>query len=123
MSSTNITSHSGAPVNKRYSFGKIKHESEYPDFLEIQVKSFQEFFQLESTPESRINEGLYQVFQENFPITDARNIFVLEFLNYFIDTEPFRHHIRNSCLTQNRFRNKIAKKSRDEKDRHGFYIF
>jgi len=85
MSSINNTSHSGAPVNKRYSFGKIKHESEYPDFLEIQVKSFQEFFQLETTPESRINEGLYQVFKENFPITDARNIFVLEFLNYFID--------------------------------------
>ncbi|MCH2022360.1 MAG: DNA-directed RNA polymerase subunit beta [Saprospiraceae bacterium] len=85
MSTTNNSSHRGAPTNKRYSFGKIKHESEYPDFLEIQVKSFQEFFQLETTPESRINEGLYQVFQENFPITDARNIFVLEFLNYFID--------------------------------------
>ncbi len=85
MSSTNNTSHRGAPTNKRFSFGKIDHESEYPDFLEIQVKSFQEFFQLETTPESRINEGLYQVFQENFPITDARNIFVLEFLNYFID--------------------------------------
>jgi DNA-directed RNA polymerase beta subunit len=58
MSSINNTSHSGAPVNKRYSFGKIKHESEYPDFLEIQVKSFQEFFQLETTPENRINEDL-----------------------------------------------------------------
>ena len=84
MSNTNMT-HTGAPENTRYNFGKIKHESQYPDFLEIQVKSFQEFFQLETTPESRINEGLYQVFQENFPISDARNIFELEFLNYFID--------------------------------------
>ncbi len=85
MSSKKSNSHIGAPVSKRHNFGKIKHESQYPDFLEIQVQSFQEFFQLETTPESRIDEGLYQVFQENFPISDARNIFVLEFLNYFID--------------------------------------
>ncbi len=86
MSSNNISSnHQGAPVSKRHNFGKIKHESQYPDFLEIQVKSFQEFFQLATTPENRMNEGLFEVFQENFPITDARNIFVLEFLNYFID--------------------------------------
>lgn len=71
--------------NQRFNFGKYSHESHYPDFLEIQLKSFEEFFQLETTPENRVNEGLYQVFQENFPITDARNIFVLEFLNYFID--------------------------------------
>ncbi len=70
---------------ERVSFGKIKLNSEYPDLLEIQLKSFQEFFQLETTPENRIGEGLYRVFQENFPITDARNIFVLEFLDYFID--------------------------------------
>ncbi|CAA6818195.1 MAG: DNA-directed RNA polymerase beta subunit (EC [uncultured Aureispira sp.] len=95
MSSLNNTSHRGAPENTRHSFGKIKHEDQYPDFLEIQVKSFQEFFQLETTPESRINEGLYQVFQENFPITDARNIFVLEFLNYFID--PPRYSIEE-CM-------------------------
>ncbi len=68
----------------RHNFGKIK-KADYPDFLEIQVKSFQEFFQLETTPENRMNEGLYRVFQENFPITDTRNIFVLEFLDYFID--------------------------------------
>ncbi len=73
------------PVKQRISFGKIKHISDYPDFLEIQIKSFTEFFQLETTPENRYNEGLYKVFQENFPITDARNIFVLEFLDYFVD--------------------------------------
>lgn len=71
--------------SRRISFGKIKLASEYPDLLEIQLKSFWEFFQLETTPENRINEGLYKVFQENFPITDARNIFVLEFLDYFVD--------------------------------------
>jgi DNA-directed RNA polymerase subunit beta len=76
---------------KRISFGKIKLPSEYPDFLEIQLKSFWEFFQLETTPENRMNEGLYRVFQENFPITDARNIFVLEFLDYFVD--PPRYSI------------------------------
>ena len=76
---------------KRQSFGKIKLSSEYPDLLEIQLKSFIEFFQLETTPENRMNEGLYRVFQENFPITDARNIFVLEFLDYFVD--PPRYSI------------------------------
>ena len=75
----------------RQSFGKIQLSSEYPDLLEIQLKSFQEFFQLETTPENRTNEGLYRVFQENFPITDARNIFVLEFLDYFVD--PPRYDI------------------------------
>ncbi|MEM9834927.1 MAG: DNA-directed RNA polymerase subunit beta [Bacteroidota bacterium] len=69
----------------RVNFGKIKLTSHYPDLLEIQLKSFQEFFQLETTPENRISEGLYRVFQENFPITDTRNIFVLEFLDYFVD--------------------------------------
>ncbi len=78
-------------VAERISFGKIKHDNQYPDFLEIQVKSFQEFFQLETTPENRSNEGLYKVFQENFPISDARNIFELEFLDYFID--PPRYSI------------------------------
>ncbi|MCB9276130.1 MAG: DNA-directed RNA polymerase subunit beta [Lewinellaceae bacterium] len=80
---------------QRFSFGKIKLPSPYPDLLEIQLKSFQEFFQLETTPENRINEGLYKVFQENFPITDARNIFVLEFLDYFID--PPRYTI-DECM-------------------------
>jgi DNA-directed RNA polymerase subunit beta len=71
--------------SKRISFGKTKFPSEYPDFLEIQLKSFQEFFQLETTPENRMNEGLYKVFKENFPISDARSIFQLEFLDYFVD--------------------------------------
>lgn len=81
--------------SQRISFGKTKFASDYPDFLEIQLKSFQEFFQLETTPENRINEGLYKVFQENFPIMDARNIFVLEFLDYFID--PPRYSI-DECM-------------------------
>jgi len=80
---------------ERRSFGKIKLASHYPDLLEIQLKSFKEFFQLETTPENRINEGLYRVFQENFPITDARNIFVLEFLDYFVD--PPRYTIEE-CM-------------------------
>jgi DNA-directed RNA polymerase subunit beta len=80
---------------QRISFGKIRLPSPYPDLLEIQLKSFQEFFQLETTPENRINEGLYKVFQENFPISDARNIFVLEFLDYFID--PPRYSI-DECV-------------------------
>lgn len=81
--------------NSRYNFGKIKLSSENPDLLEIQLKSFQEFFQLETTPENRISEGLYRVFQENFPISDARNIFNLEFLDYFID--PPRYTI-DECM-------------------------
>ncbi len=80
---------------KRISFSKIKHLSAYPDFLEIQIKSFQEFFQLETTPENRGHEGLFKVFTENFPITDARNIFVLEFLDYFVD--PPRYSIEE-CM-------------------------
>ncbi|MCG8331698.1 MAG: DNA-directed RNA polymerase subunit beta [Chitinophagales bacterium] len=80
---------------RRVSFGKIKLPSPYPDLLEIQLKSFMEFFQLETTPENRMNEGLYKVFQENFPITDARNIFVLEFLDYFVD--PPRYTIEE-CM-------------------------
>ena len=79
----------------RINFGKIKLAPAYPDLLEIQIKSFKEFFQLETTPENRGNEGLYRVFQENFPITDARNIFVLEFLDYFVD--PPRYTIEE-CM-------------------------
>ncbi|MCB0666951.1 MAG: DNA-directed RNA polymerase subunit beta [Saprospiraceae bacterium] len=81
--------------NGRINFGKINLASAYPDLLEIQIKSFQEFFQLETTPDNRANEGLYRVFQENFPISDARNIFVLEFLDYFID--PPRYTIEE-CM-------------------------
>ena len=71
--------------SKRIKFGKINLPNEYPDLLEIQIKSFKEFFQLETTPENRANEGLFKVFQENFPISDTRNIFTLEFLDYYID--------------------------------------
>ncbi len=71
--------------NERISFASIKNQLPYPDFLDIQLKSFQDFFQLETNPDNRKNEGLYRVFAENFPITDARNNFVLEFLDYFID--------------------------------------
>jgi DNA-directed RNA polymerase subunit beta len=64
---------------QRINFSAIKNQVPYPDFLDVQIKSFQDFFQLETTPENRKNEGLFQVFAENFPITDARNNFVLEF--------------------------------------------
>jgi len=82
-------------INERISFSKTKIKSTYPDFLDIQIKSFQDFFQLETNPENRVNEGLYKVFSENFPITDARNNFVLEFLDYFID--PPRYSIEE-CI-------------------------
>jgi len=86
---------SSTQTNKRVSFASIKNQLDYPDFLEVQLKSFQEFFQLETTPENRKNEGLYRVFQENFPITDTRNNFVLEFLDYSID--PARYSI-DECI-------------------------
>ena len=72
-------------TSERINFASSKHRFSYPDFLDIQLKSFQEFFQLETTSENRTNEGLFKVFSENFPITDTRNQFVLEFLDYFID--------------------------------------
>ncbi len=80
---------------ERISFATTKNKLEHPDFLEVQLKSFQDFFQLETTPENRKNEGLFRVFQENFPITDTRNNFVLEFVDYFID--PPRYSI-DECL-------------------------
>ena len=79
----------------RINFASSKNQFEYPDFLEIQLKSFKEFFQLETTPENRDSEGLFKVFAENFPITDTRNQFVLEFLDYFID--PPRYSI-SECI-------------------------
>jgi len=79
----------------RINFASSKNQFAYPDFLDIQLKSFQEFFQLETTPENRESEGLYKVFSENFPITDTRNQFVLEFLDYFID--PPRYTIEE-CI-------------------------
>ncbi len=72
-------------IPKRINFASSMYKVDYPDFLELQLKSFQEFFQLETTPENRSNEGLFKVFSENFPITDTRNQFVLEFLDYFVD--------------------------------------
>jgi len=72
-------------VTERISFASRKEQPGYPDFLEVQIKSFREFFQLGTTPENRKKEGLYKVFSENFPITDTRNNFVLEFLDYSID--------------------------------------
>jgi len=80
---------------ERINFAQTKIRPEYPDFLEIQLKSFQDFFQLETTSENRQNEGLFKVFKENFPISDARNNFVLEFLDYFID--PPRY-VLEECL-------------------------
>ena len=82
-------------VTKRINFASSQHRFSYPDFLDIQLKSFQEFFQLETTSENRIDEGLFKVFSENFPITDTRNQFVLEFLDYFID--PPRYTI-TECI-------------------------
>lgn len=80
---------------ERFNFGSSKVKANYPDFLEIQLQSFKDFIQLETNPEDRVNEGLYKVFSENFPITDARNNFVLEFLDYFVD--PPRYAIEE-CM-------------------------
>ncbi len=80
---------------KRINFGKVEHLAETPDLLGIQIQSFKDFFQLETTPDKRNVEGLFRVFKENFPITDTRNIFVLEFLDYFVD--PPRYTIEE-CI-------------------------
>ncbi|MDD3738196.1 MAG: DNA-directed RNA polymerase subunit beta [Lentimicrobiaceae bacterium] len=82
---------------ERINFGTSKIKAEYPDFLDVQLKSFQDFFQLETNPDNRENEGLYKVFSENFPITDSRNNFNLEFLDYYID--PPRYTI-DECLSR-----------------------
>ena len=81
--------------NQRINFATVKNPLPYPDFLEVQLKSFQDFLQLDTPPEKRNNEGLYKVFAENFPIADTRNNFVLEFLDYYID--PPRYTIEE-CL-------------------------
>ncbi|SHG37142.1 DNA-directed RNA polymerase subunit beta [Salegentibacter echinorum] len=83
-----------AKQTERVSFSSVK-KPDYPDFLDIQIKSFQDFFQLETKSEERGNEGLYNTFLENFPITDTRNQFVLEFLDYFVD--PPRYSIQE-CI-------------------------
>jgi len=80
---------------QRVSFASVKKQQEYPDFLEVQLKSFRDFFQLDTPPEKRKNEGMYKVFAENFPIADTRNNFVLEFLDYYID--PSRYSI-DECI-------------------------
>ena len=79
----------------RVNFASVKNPLPYPDFLEVQLKSFRDFLQLDTPPEKRNNEGLYKVFAENFPIADTRNNFVLEFLDYYID--PPRYTIEE-CL-------------------------
>ncbi len=85
-----------APIDKpRINFATVKNPLPYPDFLEVQLKSFRDFFQLDTPPEQRTNEGLYNVFAENFPISDTRNNFTLEFLDYYID--PPRYTIEE-CL-------------------------
>ena len=81
--------------NQRISFSSTKVQSKFPDFLDIQIKSFEDFFQLETRPDQRGNEGLYKTFAENFPISDTRNQFVLEFLDYFVD--PPRYTI-DECI-------------------------
>jgi DNA-directed RNA polymerase subunit beta len=79
---------------ERINFSSVRHPFDYPDFLEIQLQSFFDFFQIDTTPENRKSEGLYKVFQENFPISDTRNNFVLEFVDYIVD--PPRYTIQES---------------------------
>ena len=82
-------------IDNRVNFARVKNPMPYPDFLDVQLKSFKDFLQLDTPPEERKNDGLYKVFDENFPITDTRNNFVLEFLDYYID--PPRYTIEE-CL-------------------------
>ena len=82
-------------VDNRINFASVHNPMPYPDFLDVQLKSFRDFLQLDTPPEERKNDGLYKVFAENFPITDTRNNFVLEFLDYYID--PPRYSI-DECL-------------------------
>ena len=88
---------SSTDVNQRVNFASIKNSLPYPDFLEVQLKSFRDFLQLDTPPEKRTKEGLYKVFAENFPIADTRNNFVLEFLDYYID--PPRYSI-DECISR-----------------------
>ena len=76
-------------VNNRVNFASVKNPMPYPDFLDVQLKSFRDFLQLDTPPEKRKNDGLYKVFAENFPIADTRNNFVLEFLDYYIDAPRY----------------------------------
>ena len=82
-------------TKERINFSSTQTRFDYPDFLEVQVKSFKDFFQLKTTPDDRKDEGLYRVFEENFPISDTRNNFVLEFIDYQVD--PPRYSI-DECI-------------------------
>jgi DNA-directed RNA polymerase subunit beta len=82
---------SSSNKDQRINFASIKNQFDYPDFLEVQLKSFHDFFQMDTSPEKRKTEGLYKVFMENFPIADTRNNFILEFLDYYVD--PPRYSI------------------------------
>jgi len=95
LGSINYKSMSSNTIKQRISFASNKNQLAYPDFLEVQLKSFQDFFQLDTTSDKRTNEGLFKVFSENFPITDTRNNFVLEFIDYFVD--PPRYTI-DECI-------------------------
>ena len=86
---------SSTTENQRINFASVNNPLPCPDFLEVQLKSFKDFLQLDTPPEKRKNEGLFRVFSDNFPIADTRNNFVLEFLDYYID--PPRHSIEE-CL-------------------------
>lgn len=86
MSKSEITKTQG---DQRINFSSAKGNVEVPDFLDIQIESFKEFFQMDTLPENRVNEGLYKTFQENFPIADSRNQFVLEFLDYMVDSPRY----------------------------------
>ena len=83
--------------NQRINFASIKNTINFPDFLDVQLKSFQSFFQIGTTLDERRNEGLYKAFEELFPITDSRNNFVLEFIDYTID--PPRYSIEE-CINR-----------------------
>ena len=82
-------------INNRVNFATVKNPLPYPDFLDVQLKSFRDFLQLDTPSEQRKNDGLYKVFAENFPIADTRNNFVLEFLDYYIDPP---HYSIDECL-------------------------
>ena len=91
MTKNSVSTNLGDRVN----FASIKNAYDYPDFMDIQLQSFKDFFQLETKPDNRSDEGLYKTFMENFPITDARNQFVLEFIDYFVDPPRYSE---NECI-------------------------
>ena len=76
-------------TSKRVDFSKLNNPIDYPDFLDVQLQSYKDFFQLETPPEKRDNEGLFKVFTENFPISDSRENFVLEFIDYTVDPPKY----------------------------------